>query len=103
MTNIVTITDADTDPVKLDVSPVAGGWGREAKANLGDNAAVESGVLLEGHDGLPNGEVPESDDDGWYTLLEAPLAAPVVEIADLPMFIRAGAALDGPIAIEGVQ
>lgn len=103
MTNIVTITSDDTDGVKLDVSPVAGGWGREGKAHLGDNAAVATGVLLEGHDGLPDGSVPEQADDGWYTLLEAPQDAPVVEIADLPMFIRAGAAIAGPIAIEGVQ
>ena len=101
MTNIVTITT--TDAVKLDVSPVAGGWGREGKANLGDNAAVESGVLLEGHDGLPDGSEPESGDAGWYTLLEAPQAAPVVEIADLPLYIRGGAAIAGAVAIEGVQ
>lgn len=103
MTNIVTITDADTAAVKLDVSPVAGGWGREAKLHLGDNTAVEAGVLLEGHDGLANGDTPGIADDGWYTLLEAPQTAAVVEVADLPLFVRTGAAQDGPIAIEGVQ
>lgn len=102
--NLITIPATGTDPIKLDTTPLAGGHGREAKVHLGDNVNVASGVLLEGHDGMPDGSEPESADDGWYDLLEAPQTAPVVEIDDLPMWIRkGGATLTAPIVLEGVQ
>ena len=102
--NIITIPATGTDPIKLDTTPAAGGWGREGKAHLGSNTGVSSGVLLQGHDGLASGAEPASGDAGWYDLLEAPQTASVVEIADLPLYIRkGGATLTAPIVIEGVQ
>lgn len=109
MSNIKVIPATGTDPVKFDTTPLAGGHGREAKANLGSNVGVSTGVLLQGHNGidaghLPSGAVPPSDDDGWFDLLTAPQTGPVVEIEDLPLFVRKGdATLSGPISIEGVQ
>lgn len=104
MSNTVTIPATGTDPILLNVTPLAGGSGREAKANLGSNTGVATGVLLEGHNGLPSNGTPGSGDAGWFTVLSAPQTAPVVEIADLPQWIRKGAAtLTGPITLEGVQ
>ena len=97
--NLLTIA-ADADPIKLDTTPLAGGFGREAKAHLGGNSA---GVVLEGHDGMPDGSTPLEDDEGWYTVLEAPFDGTVVEIEDLPMWVRPGAGATGPIVLEGVQ
>lgn len=97
--NILNIA-AGADPIKLDTTPLAGGFGREAKVNLGANTA---GVVLEGHDGMADGSTPTEGDEGWYTVLEAPFAGVVVEIEDLPMWIRPGAGATGPITLEGVQ
>ena len=102
--NIVTVPASGTDPIKLDVTPLAGGWGRECKAHLGSNTGVSTGVLLQGHDGMADGSDPPSNDAGWFDLLEAPQTAPVVEIEDTPMWVRkGGATLTGPITLEGVQ
>lgn len=102
--NIVTVPASGTDPIKLDVTPLAGGWGRECKAHLGSNTGVANGVLLEGHPPTDDGAEPDSGSTGWYTLLEAPQTAPVVEIEDTPGWVRkGGATLTGPITLEGVQ
>lgn len=109
MSNIKVIPATGTEPVKFNTTPLAGGYGREAKVHLGDNAEVEEGVLLQGHNGIdaghqPSGETPPSGDSGWFDLLVAPQSGPVVEIEDLPLFVRkGGATLSGPISIEGVQ
>ncbi|WP_333627815.1 hypothetical protein [Stenotrophomonas cyclobalanopsidis] len=103
MPNLKTLPTGGTI-VALDVTPLLGGQGREGLANLGENATVTTGVLLEGHAVLPTGGVPEEDSDGWYTVLSgAADQAPVVEIADLPDFIRTGAAATAPIVLEGIQ
>lgn len=102
--NIVTIPATGNDPIKLDTTPLAGGFGREAKVLLGSNTGVASGVLLQGHAGMPDGSVPTTGDAGWYTVLSAPQTGPMTEIEDLPMYIRkGGATLTGPITLEGVQ
>lgn len=102
--NLKTIPATGTTPVKMDVTPLAGGHGREAKLNMGSNTGVATGVLLQGHNGLPAGGVPDAGDAGWFTLLSAPQTGPVVHLEDLPLFVRKGAAtLTSPIVIEGVQ
>lgn len=104
MTNIVTIAATQTDPVLLNETPLAGGSGREAKAHLGaDNAALATGVVLEGHNGIPSDGAPDGGDAGWFTVLEGPFDAEVVEIDDLPQWVRVGAAVAGPVVLEGVQ
>ena len=102
--NIITIPATGNTPIKLDTTPLAGGYGREAKVHLGSNTGVATGVLLQGHPGMPDGSTPAAGDAGWATLLSAPQTSPVVEIEDLPMWIRkGGATLTGPLTLEGVQ
>ena len=99
-----TITVQGTNIVALKKTPLLGGEGREGLANLGGNASVTSGVLLQGHPGLASGAVPAAGDAGWVTLLSgAANLGPVVEVADLPKFVKLGAAATGPITLEGVQ
>ena len=103
MPNIKTLPTGGTI-VALNVTPLLGGQGREGLANLGENAEVTTGVLLEGHAVLPAGGTPAAGSTGWYTVLSgAANRGPVVEIADLPDFIRTGAAATAPITLEGVQ
>ena len=103
MPNLKTLPTGGTI-VALDTTPLLGGQGREGLANLGANSSVTTGVLLQGHALLPTGAVPAADSTGWYTVLSgAANLAPVVEIADLPDFIRTGAAATGPIVLEGIQ
>ena len=104
MSNTKTIPATGTTPVLMDTTPLAGGHGREAKVHLGANVGVATGVLLQGHNGVPGDGVPGSGDAGWFTLLSAPQTAAVVEVADLPQWVRkGGATLASPIVIEGVQ
>ena len=99
-----TITVQGTNIVALKKTPLLGGEGREGLAHLGGNASVTSGVLLQGHPGLASGATPAAGDAGWVTLLSgAANLGPVVEIADLPKFIKLGAAATGPVTLEGVQ
>ncbi len=94
---------ADGTIVALDTTPLLGGQGREGIAHLGDNAGT-AGVILEGHAVLPDGGVPEEDSEGWTALLTATAdTGAVVEIADLPDFIRVGAAATADVSLEGVQ
>lgn len=103
MPNVKTLPTGGTI-VKLNKTPLLGGWGREGLANLGDNTAVTTGVLLQGHEAPADGSTPAAGSSGWFTLLSAAAnLAPVVEIADLPDFIRTGAAATAPITLEGVQ
>jgi len=99
-----TITVSGTNIVALNKTPLLGGQGREGLAHLGGNESVTSGVLLQGHPGLATGATPSTGDAGWVTLLSGAAAlGPVVEIADLPKFVKLGAAATGPITLEGVQ
>lgn len=99
-----TITVSGTNIVPLNKTPLLGGQGREGLAHLGDNLAVTTGVLLQGHPGLATGATPETADAGWVTLLSASATqGPVVEIPDLPKFVKLGAAATDPITLEGVQ
>lgn len=99
-----TKTIAGSEIIALDKTPLLGGEGREGLAHLGDNLAVTSGVLLQGHPGLASGAAPATGDAGWVTLLSGTTTqGAVVEIADLPKFVKLGAAATGPITLEGVQ
>ncbi|KIQ21551.1 hypothetical protein [Xanthomonas campestris] len=90
--------------VALDTTPLLGGQGREGIANLGANASVTAGVLLQGHAMPADGSTPAAGSSGWFTLLSGVAnQLPVIEIADLPDFIRTGAAATAPIILEGVQ
>lgn len=93
------------DAILLNTTPLAGGHGRNAMAHLGANGSVATGVLIEGHDGVHRDGTPEADDDGWYPVLEGATGGngPVVEIHDLPQWIRAGDAATADITLEGVQ
>ncbi|GAB3054124.1 hypothetical protein [Stenotrophomonas tumulicola] len=103
MPNVKTLPIGGTI-VKLNKTPLLGGWGREGLANLGANTAVATGVLLQGHEAPADGSTPGAASTGWFTLLSgAADLAPVVEIADLPDFIRTGADATAPITLEGVQ
>ncbi len=88
MTMIRTIP-ADTI-VHLDVSPLAGGHGRNAIAH------IPEGASLEGHNSVY--DEPAADDDGWFAVAEGETG--VVEIDDLPQWIRA---TGGEVKLEGVQ
>ncbi len=102
MPNIKTISG--TNIVALDVTPLLGGEGREGLAELGANVSVTTGVLLQGHPGLASGAIPATGDAGWVTLLSATATqGPVVEIPDLPKFVKLGAAATSPITLEGIQ
>ncbi len=99
-----TKTIAGSAIVALDKTPLLGGEGREGLAHLGENAAVTTGVLLQGHPGLASGATPAAGDAGWVTLLSATATqGAVAEIADLPKFVKLGAAATDPITLEGVQ
>lgn len=98
MPNLKTIED--TTAVLMDTTPLAGGSGREAKVHLGDNLAVVSGVLLEGNNGVPHEGAPST---GWYTLIEGGGDAAIIEVLDLPQWVRLGGAATDPIVMEGVQ
>ena len=99
-----TKTIAGSAIVALNKTPLLGGEGREGLAHLGGNASVTTGVLMQGHPGLASGATPAAGDAGWVTLLSgAANLGPVVEVADLPKFVKLGAAATGPITLEGVQ
>lgn len=101
MPNVKTIGIAEV-AVRMDTTPLLGGAGREAKLDLGANVGVASGVLLEGNNTNAN-EGDAAPTTGWTTLLSAPQTSPVVEIADLPAWVRSGAALTSPVTVIGVQ
>lgn len=103
MSNIKQITSTTTGHA-MDTTPLLGGLGREAKAHLGANTAVTTGILLEGCDKTETGAAPAADDPRWASLVSgAADLSPVVEIADLPDFVRLGPAATDPISLEGVQ
>ncbi|KRG63906.1 hypothetical protein ABB26_10015 [Stenotrophomonas humi] len=102
MLNTITVSGANI--VALNKTPLLGGFGREGLAHLGANLAVATGVLLQGHPGLASGATPAAGDPGWVTLLSATATqGAVAEIADLPKFVKLGAAATDPITLEGVQ
>lgn len=104
MTQIITIPSDET-AVAMDRTPHLGGHGRNAVAQLGANGSVTSGVILEGHNGMPSDGEPAEDDDGWFTLLSGVAGGhgPTAEIADLPHWVRSGAAATAPVKIQGIQ
>lgn len=83
------------DPIRLNVTPFAGGMGREALLHLDTAPGGASVVLLEGHNS-PHAEAPDEDDDEWATVVTLNSASPLLqEIADLPAWIRVNRSVVG--------
>ena len=101
MSNVKTVFITEV-AVRMDKTPLLGGAGREALVNVGANVGVASGVLLEGNN-TNVGDGDAAPTTGWTTLLSAPQVSPVVQIDDLPAWVRSGAALTSQVTIEGVQ
>lgn len=99
------------DPIKLDKTPLAGGYGREAKVHV-PTRPLTSVVELQGHGFTEdnNQTAPAGDSAGWQTLATIEDDTPqVFELAGLPAWIRYSTTTldaDGPdvlITLEGVQ
>lgn len=98
------IVSSTTTGHALNATPLLGGAGREGVAHLGGNSAVLAGVLLEGCPKTASGGAPEAADPNWTTLLSGEAGDKAVrEIADLPDYVRLGAAAVDPIVLKGVQ
>lgn len=98
------IISSTTTGHAMDTTPLLGGAGREAVARLGGNSAVLAGVLLQGCPKTASGDAPEAADPNWTTLLSGEAGDKATrEIADLPDYVRLGAAATDPIVLEGVQ
>lgn len=104
MTQILTIPN-DGTAVAMERTPHLGGHGRNAVAQLGANGSVTSGVILQGHNGLPADGTPAQGDSGWFALLSGVAGGngPTAEIADLPHWVRTGSAATAPVKIQGIQ
>ena len=89
----------------MNTTPLLGGLGREAKCLLAGNSGVTTGVLLQGCPKTASGGAPLAGDPNWTTLLSGVAGGngAMVEIAELPDYVRLGAAATGPIDLEGVQ
>lgn len=101
MPNVKTILITEV-AVRMDKTPLLGGSGREAKLDLGANVGVATGVLLEGNN-TNTDKGAAAPTTGWTTLLSAPQTSPIVEIADLPAWVRSGTALTSSVTVVGVQ
>lgn len=101
--NILQVTSTTTGHA-LDQTPLLGGLGREGKADIGANSAVTTGALLEGCPKTASGGAPLAADPNWAPLLSGAAGlSTTVEIADLPDYVRLGAAATAPIVLIGVQ
>jgi hypothetical protein len=92
--------------VALNKTPLLGGQGREGKLSL-PNGGLGTGVVqIQGAPRPVAGGVPANGDYTTITTLNSS-SAPMVEIADLPDFIRANVTTAPPAAtsliLEGVQ
>lgn len=83
------------DPIRLNVTPFAGGMGREALLHIDAPIGGAGVVRLEGHNS-PHAEAPAEDDSEWTTVVTLNSASPrVQEIPDLPAWIRVNVATVG--------
>jgi hypothetical protein len=101
-TALSTAATGAQDPIRLDKTPLHGGYGREGILQLA--AAVPAGVtlLIQGHPS-PLPEAPLIGDAAWYTIATlVPATKLRQEIADLPYWIRVNtsAAATGTVTID---
>lgn len=112
MSQLLTIVDAlditatgAGEPVRLNVTPFAGGFGREALMHLPAAVGGSGEVDIEGH-WSPSSEEPADDDDGWEAIVTLDASSPLLqELSDLPAWIRANVTTAGTgtltVVLEG--
>lgn len=114
MPNIINIASAlsltatgPTAGVRLGVTPLLGGRGREGKLFLSNAIGGAGVVAIQGHPSTDK-TAPASGDAGWATISSLTSASPLLsEIADLPNWIRLNVTTAGTgtltATLEGVQ
>lgn len=74
--------------IRLNKTPLHGGFGREGMLQLAAAPAAGATVLIQGHPS-PLADTPASGDAGWYTIVTLTSTSKLrQEIADLPYWIR---------------